>query len=51
MKLKELLKSIDIGVYCKRMSGGSVNPTTGDFNFAVDTAYLIENGNIVKEKL
>lgn len=43
---EDMLKSIDLGVYCKRMSGGSVNPTTGDFNFAVDTAYLIENGKI-----
>lgn len=44
--LEDMLKGIELGVYCKRMSGGSVNPTTGDFNFAVDTAYLIENGKI-----
>jgi len=43
---EDMLKSIELGVYCKRMSGGSVNPTTGDFNFAVDTAYLIEKGKI-----
>lgn len=42
----DMVKSIDLGVYCKRMSGGSVNPTTGDFNFAVETAYLIEKGKI-----
>lgn len=43
---EDMLKSIELGVFCKRMSGGSVNPTTGDFNFAVDTAYLIEKGKI-----
>ena len=30
------------------MGGGSVNPTTGDFNFAVQEGYLIENGKITK---
>lgn len=45
-KFEDMLKSIELGIYCKRMSGGSVNPTTGDFNFAVETAYLIEKGKI-----
>ena len=29
-------------------SGGSVNPATGDFNFAVNEGYLVENGKITK---
>lgn len=45
-KVEDMIKSIDFGVYCEKMSGGSVNPATGDFNFAVDTARLIENGEV-----
>ena len=30
------------------MGGGSVNPSTGEFNFAVNEGYLIENGKITK---
>lgn len=44
----DMLKGIKLGVYCERMSGGTVNPPTGDFNFAVETARLIENGKITK---
>ena len=45
-KVEDMIKSIDLGVYCLKMSGGSVNPSTGDFNFAVSTAKLIENGEV-----
>ena len=45
-KVEDMIKSIDLGVYCLKMSGGSVNPATGDFNFAVSTAKLIENGEV-----
>ena len=45
-KVEDMIKSIKLGVYCERMSGGSVNPSTGDFNFAVDTARLIEDGKL-----
>jgi TldD protein len=43
----DLFASIDKGIYCKKMGGGSVG-TTGQFNFAVDEAYLIENGKVTK---
>ncbi|MGK7902194.1 MAG: TldD/PmbA family protein [Hormoscilla sp.] len=43
----DLFASIDKGIYCKKMGGGSVG-ATGEFNFAVDEAYLIENGKITK---
>lgn len=43
----DLFGSIEKGIYCKKMGGGSVGPT-GQFNFAVDEAYLIENGKITK---
>lgn len=44
--IEDMIKSIKLGVYCEEMSGGVVQPTTGDFNFAVETAWLIENGKI-----
>ena len=43
----ELIRSVDRGLYCKSMGGGSVGPT-GQFNFAVEEAYLIENGKLTK---
>ena len=45
--LDNLFNSIDKGIYCKKMGGGSVG-ATGEFNFAVEEAYLIENGNLTK---
>ena len=44
---QDLFASVDKGIYCKRMGGGSVG-ATGQFNFAVEEAYLIENGKITK---
>jgi TldD protein len=41
----QLIASVDRGLYCKSMGGGSVGPT-GQFNFAVDEAFLIENGQL-----
>lgn len=41
-----ILASIDEGLYAKKMGGGSVNPITGEFNFAVAEGYLIKNGEI-----
>ncbi|MBI9097212.1 MAG: TldD/PmbA family protein [Spirochaetaceae bacterium] len=46
--LEEMIASIDEGIYCKNMGGGSVNPPTTDFNFSVAEAYLIKNGRIDK---
>lgn len=45
-KLEEMIASIPFGIYAKDMGGGSVNPMTGDFNFSVNDAYLIEDGKI-----
>ncbi|MBP0001141.1 MAG: TldD/PmbA family protein [Cyanobacteria bacterium SID2] len=45
--IEDLFASIDKGIYCKRMGGGSVGPT-GEFNFGVEEAYLIENGKMTK---
>jgi len=46
---EDLFASIEKGIYCKKMGGGSVG-ATGQFNFSVDEAYLIENGKITKPK-
>ena len=41
-----IIASIDNGLYAAAMGGGSVNPTTGEFNFAVREGYLVRNGKI-----
>lgn len=43
---EDMLSGIEKGLYAKKMGGGSVNPQTGEFNFAVQEGYLIENGKI-----
>ena len=43
---KEIIASIDRGLFVKKMGGGEVNVTNGDFVFEVMEAYLIENGKI-----
>ena len=45
-KNEDIIGSIEFGLYAKEMGGGSVNPTTGEFNFAVREGYLIRNGEI-----
>ena len=42
----ELFEGVEKGLYAKKMGGGSVNPQTGEFNFAVKEGYMIENGKI-----
>ena len=44
---EDLIASCDSGLYCKKMGGGSVG-ATGEFNFSVGEAYLIEKGKITK---
>jgi TldD protein len=43
---EDIIGSIENGIYCKKMGGGSVNPITGAFNFAVCEGYMIRNGKI-----
>ncbi len=42
----EIIQATPYGLYAKKMGGGSVNPSTGDFNFAVMEAYMIRDGKI-----
>lgn len=43
-KPEDILASTKKGLYVQSLSGGSVNPITGMFNFTCREAYLIENG-------
>ncbi len=43
---EEMLRTIKFGLYAKKMGGGSVNPGTGEFNFAVQEGYAVRNGKI-----
>ena len=44
---EELIASVDHGLYCKAMGGGSVGPT-GQFNFSVEEGYLIKDGQLTR---
>ncbi|MEE4114758.1 MAG: TldD/PmbA family protein [Marinilabiliaceae bacterium] len=44
----EILSSTRKGIYVQSLSGGSVNPVTGVFNFTCREAYQIENGKLIK---
>ena len=42
----EMISTMGDGLYAITMGGGSVNPLTGEFNFAVNEAYWVKNGKI-----
>jgi TldD protein len=44
----DMIGSIDFGLYAKKMGGGSVNPSTGEFNFSVQEGYAIRNGKVAE---
>lgn len=43
---EEMIRTMGDGLYARKMGGGSVNPVTGEFNFAVNEAYLVKDGRI-----
>ena len=43
---EEMIATMGDGLYARKMGGGSVNPATGEFNFAVDEGYLVKDGKI-----
>jgi len=45
---EEIIENTEYGLFAKYINAGSVNPATGDFNFSLSEAYLIENGKITK---
>lgn len=46
--LDEMVGDVERGIFAKDLGGGSVMPGTGAFNFAINEAYLIENGKITR---
>ncbi len=45
-KRDDIISSTENGLYAAKMGGGSVNPLTGEFNFAVMEGYMIRSGKI-----
>lgn len=45
---EDIIASMENGLYCKYMGGGSVDPLTGAFNFSVTEGYLVKNGKIAE---
>ncbi|MCR5618271.1 MAG: TldD/PmbA family protein, partial [Clostridiales bacterium] len=43
-----IISDTEYGLYAAKMGGGSVDTATGDFNFAVNEAYMIRNGKIAE---
>ncbi len=43
---EKIIKSVEKGLFVKKMGGGQVNTVTGDFVFEVSEGYLIEKGEI-----
>lgn len=46
--LESMIADTEYGLYARRMGGGSVNPATGEFNFAVQEGYMIRKGKIAE---
>lgn len=44
--LKDMIGSIEKGLYVKDIHAGSVDPVTGEFNFHTGETYLIEGGRV-----
>lgn len=45
---EEIIADTPRALYAKSLSGGQVNPVTGDFVFGVAEGYLIENGRVTR---
>jgi TldD protein len=45
-KPEEIIRSVEKGLFVKKMGGGQVNTVNGDFVFEVSEGYLIEKGNV-----
>ncbi|MBR4431379.1 MAG: TldD/PmbA family protein [Clostridiales bacterium] len=45
---KDIIVNTEYGLYCTQMGGGSVDTSTGDFNFAANEAFMIRDGKIAE---
>lgn len=46
--LEEMIKDIDYGFFAETLGGGSVTPGTGNYNFSVNSGWLIKKGRLDK---
>ena len=46
MRPEEIVRSVEKGLFVKKMGGGEVNTVNGDFIFEVNEGYLIEKGSV-----
>ena len=44
----EIIAATEYGLFARYMGGGSVNPATGEFNFAVNEGYMVREGKIAE---
>lgn len=44
---EEMIRTMGEGLFAAKMGGGSVNPLTGEFNFAVGEGYWVRDGRII----
>jgi TldD protein len=44
----DIVKSVKKGIFAKKLGGGTVDTSTGNFNFLVREGYLIEQGKITR---
>ena len=45
---EEIIAATPLAIYAVSFGGGSVNPSTGEFNFGCSEAYLVRDGKIVE---
>lgn len=45
--VEEMIRTMGEGLFAAKMGGGSVNPLTGEFNFAVAEGYWVRDGRII----
>ena len=45
---EDIIKDTKLGIYVANFGGGSVEPTTGQFNFSASEAYIIRDGKIAE---
>jgi TldD protein len=45
---EEIIRSVEKGLFVKKMGGGQVNTVNGDFVFEVSEGYLIEKGKVAE---
>ena len=45
---KDIIANTEYGLYATQMGGGSVDTSTGDFNFAVSEAFMVRDGKVAE---